>query len=243
MTKFCNVPFLISSILAGATVITAQKDNSVIVLQEVKDSPSPTSSPKQQSSLRKRSCSGCAPGEFRFKLEIMTDGYPDDTCWKIEDDDATSYGTNPVDLESKTLYEQEYCLPEGKDYKFTIDDAHGDGLCCAFGSGYYKGYRNDESVAIFNGGEFRSSESKTFTGFDPCTHSPTISPTVRSTVRRTFSPTFSPTSNTTVTTFDSTDESLNTTDESLNSPPASSPTINISGCNFFVIWNKVRGMF
>jgi len=161
--------------------------------------PSPTVSPTTSPTISSQptGCSGCATGEFSFKLEVMTDRYPQETSWSIENASGTSYGTNPVGMSQNTLYEEEYCLPENIIYTFTINDTFGDGVCCGYGNGYYRGYRNNESTETISGGDFDSSESKTFTGSDPCgggsTPAPTSSPTPAPTPLPTMSPTALPT--------------------------------------------------
>merc|ERR1711902_118744 len=68
---------------------------------------------------------------------------------------------------------------ENDEYTFTITDDFGDGLCCAYGNGGYKIKVNGEVVV--SGGEFGSSETKTFnvnaSPVAPPTPSPTPLPT------------------------------------------------------------------
>merc|ERR1711884_542543 len=51
------------------------------------------------------------------------------------------------------------CFSSGS-YKFTITDAYGDGICCSYGNGGYSVKVDDKQVA--SGGQFGSSETKTF---------------------------------------------------------------------------------
>lgn len=150
---------------------------------------SPTLSPTR--TMLPTSCSLCDAGKFHFKLEVLTDRYPSETSWRLEDAAGTSYGTNPS-LSASTLYEQEFCLPENVNYIFTIDDSFGDGICCGYGNGHYKGYRNGDSTEIFSGGDFDSTDSKTFTGSDPCGSGSTPAPTQSSTPAPTMAPTPTP---------------------------------------------------
>ena len=53
------------------------------------------------------------------------------------------------------------CLSDGV-HTFTITDGYGDGICCSYGSGSYK-LKDHNGVTLHEGGEFTSSESKTFT--------------------------------------------------------------------------------
>merc|ERR1711862_310920 len=51
------------------------------------------------------------------------------------------------------------CFSSGS-YTFTITDAYGDGICCSYGNGGYSVKVDDKEVA--SGGDFDSSETKTF---------------------------------------------------------------------------------
>jgi hypothetical protein len=52
-------------------------------------------------------------------------------------------------------------LPDG-DYRFTIKDSYGDGICCSYGVGSYKLTDLGANWAFASGGEFESSERKQF---------------------------------------------------------------------------------
>ena len=63
--------------------------------------------------------------------------------------------------EQFTHYSDEYCLPADQDYKFTISDSYGDGICCGEnGDGDYIVEYDGEVIAL--GGSFEYSESTTF---------------------------------------------------------------------------------
>merc|ERR1711982_176506 len=76
------------------------------------------------------------------------------------------------------------CLSSGG-YSFTITDGYGDGLCCSYGNGGYSVKVNDEEVA--SGGQFGSSETKSF---NVGTTAP-VSPPTPAPVEQTFAPTTS----------------------------------------------------
>merc|ERR1712003_5692 len=82
----------------------------------------------------------------------------------------------------------------GKTYKFTINDAYGDGICCSYGEGNY--IVTVEGSVVFQGGEFGSTEVKEFAiqEEDPSpTNPPTPSPTNPPTPSPTNPPIPSPT--------------------------------------------------
>jgi hypothetical protein len=94
-------------------------------------------------------------------IAILTDNYPAETSWDIVDESGTIIeSVSGGSLSSgATLYEWDIELTAGA-YTWTIYDAYGDGICCAYGEGAYTLYLNDTEFA--NGGEFGSSESVSF---------------------------------------------------------------------------------
>jgi len=148
----------ISSDLKDATIIISTSDSY------------PTSAPTT-------SCGNNING--RFRLEIQTDSYGQETTWNLRERDTG------VVVDQTTLAEysgnQKYyvpaagsiCLQEGICYEFDIHDSFGDGMCCSSGDGYYRGFLDDKQ--IFQGGQFESLESVSF-----CVEqssSPTLTPT------------------------------------------------------------------
>ena len=102
-------------------------------------------------------------GSANLLIEIMTDNYPTETSW-----DLVNMSTGELvasiaagDLtEPGTSYTWEEIELTGGDYTWTIYDAYGDGICCAYGEGHYNIYVGGELIAT--GGEFEASESVSF---------------------------------------------------------------------------------
>ena len=97
-----------------------------------------------------------------LEVEIFTDEYPFETYWGV-----TNLCTNQVVVpatqyyeNSFTLYKENYCVPSGQEYQFTIFDFEGDGICCDYGEGYYTVTYDD--ILVKEGGEFEFEESTTF---------------------------------------------------------------------------------
>ena len=94
------------------------------------------------------------------------------TCTNQVEDTGpqTPFATN-------TQYSNNWCLPEAQ-YRFTINDSFGDGICCGYGLGAYS-VTWDGSVLVNGGGQFASSETTTFGSCSqaPPTPPPTPSPT------------------------------------------------------------------
>ncbi len=95
-------------------------------------------------------------------LDITFDNYPEETAWTLQNSGGAtvasgSYSTaNP---DGSSITENISGLASG-DYTFTITDAFGDGICCAFGNGSYT-LSSSEGV-IVTGGSFSSSEATAF---------------------------------------------------------------------------------
>ena len=54
-------------------------------------------------------------------------------------------------------------LCAGGQFTFTIDDSHGDGICCGYGEGSFT--LSVGGVEVFKGGDFGSTDSHTFTAW------------------------------------------------------------------------------
>jgi thiol-disulfide isomerase/thioredoxin len=85
-------------------------------------------------------------------LELMTDNYGSETSWELRNlagelfAQGAGYGNN-------TMYTEEIVLLGNDCYVFTIFDSFGDGICCAYGEGFYHLVDAAGNVLI-EGGEF-----------------------------------------------------------------------------------------
>ena len=109
---------------------------------------------------------GPIPPSVPFTVEILTDNYPGETSWDLVHVDGDSvvasiFTGELIDL--ATLYTWDLDIPSGG-YVFTIYDTFGDGICCAYGEGYYRLILN--GIEIATGGEFTATESVTFNTSD-----------------------------------------------------------------------------
>lgn len=102
-------------------------------------------------------------GPAPYVLQIFTDGWPGETSWDIQNSAGTVVASIFAgDLTTAgTLYEWLLELEPG-DYTFNIYDAFGDGICCAYGEGYYQIVHGEE-IVVGPGGEFADFESVPFT--------------------------------------------------------------------------------
>jgi hypothetical protein len=85
-------------------------------------------------------------------LDFHKDADRQNELWVINEG-ASAYASN-------TLYQEIVCVPHNSTLMFTIYDSYGDGICCAFGNGYYNVYACGSVQA--NGGNFQNEESTTF---------------------------------------------------------------------------------
>ena len=130
-----SAPSSMSSILSSSNPSSAPTIRSVVpsLLQfsapssmpSILSSSNPSSAPKKTSKL--------------LRMEFMTDLYPLDTSWIIED-----MCTNSIVMEVtqgeyvyySTLFTKDK-ITESSKFKLTIKDSHGDGICCDQGRGSY----------------------------------------------------------------------------------------------------------
>lgn len=116
----------------------------------------------------------CNPMEsYEITVEIVGDYYPEDISWVIENVDTNKLFVSGDNYTNKKDYEnpdsRTFCLPYNTNFKFTINDKNGDGICCkSYGDGYYRVYGPQEETLFFGGkyeGESRPYEFQVSTEF------------------------------------------------------------------------------
>ncbi|MEA3288184.1 MAG: choice-of-anchor J domain-containing protein [Candidatus Marinimicrobia bacterium] len=103
-----------------------------------------------------------APGDIAsiVTIEIFSDNYPGETSWDLFNEDGELIADDGGMISSPaTLFSWELELSPSV-YTWTIYDAFGDGICCAYGEGYYNLIVNGMTIAT--GGDFGTDESWTF---------------------------------------------------------------------------------
>ena len=119
----------------------------------------------------------------KILLKIRTDAYGAETYWELRDDTGKvlEKGGNqavgpdggglfpagipggPGAYNNNALIRDTLILPEPGCYSIHFTDAFGDGMCCQYGSGYFKLYNLDSpTVPILSGGAFRRYEHRGF---------------------------------------------------------------------------------
>ncbi|MEM6684265.1 MAG: S8 family serine peptidase [Bacteroidota bacterium] len=107
---------------------------------------------------------GAGPSCSNVSLSITFDNYPEETSWEITNSGGTvvasggTYGSQP---DGSTLNIDVGCLDDGC-YDFTITDAYGDGICCAYGNGSFTLTNNDSGATLASGGSFTTSDTTNF---------------------------------------------------------------------------------
>ena len=99
--------------------------------------------------------------ENELTFELAVDDYADETSWEVTDENGNVVADGGAyQGEAGTFYLEEFCVPEGC-YTFTIYDSFGDGICCAYGDGFFV-LSSDEEGELIAGGEFEDSDSTQF---------------------------------------------------------------------------------
>lgn len=73
-----------------------------------------------------------------INIEIRTDDYPQDLIWRLSDaNNSTVAEGDGMGIQPNELINLNIELDSSMCYTFTIQDNHGDGICCDWGDGYY----------------------------------------------------------------------------------------------------------
>jgi hypothetical protein len=81
-------------------------------------------------------------------FEIRTDGYAAETTWKLyNSNDQVIMQDPPGNYANNTTYNYWWTLNPNECYRLEVLDSYGDGLCCGFGSGYYRLRSNGVLIA------------------------------------------------------------------------------------------------
>jgi len=128
----------------------------VATIEVVDDSRAPQPDEDNENNNVPGSCS--KKGLFELSVSILGDNYPGDIYWSIVDTD-----NNGMTVHFEDSYEARWdetdvpdtriaCLPHDTNFEFVISDRMSDGICCSYGSGYYRGVGGDDGIVYFVGG-------------------------------------------------------------------------------------------
>lgn len=94
-------------------------------------------------------------------LSLTTDNYGSETSWTLKDNLNNTVVASGSGYANNASYTETFQLSTGGNYTFTINDAYGDGICCAYGNGSYT-LVDGANATISSGGDYGSGESVTF---------------------------------------------------------------------------------
>lgn len=99
-------------------------------------------------------------GTVTIGFALQTDDWGGETSWELTNSTGQLLysGSN---LNSDQLYEANLVVPANDCYNFQIFDTYGDGICCAFGEGFYR-LTDESGEVLIEGGQFGSVESSPF---------------------------------------------------------------------------------
>ena len=63
-------------------------------------------------------------------LEIMTDNFPEETSWQLENSIGTVLYSDSNYFDVNSIYTYPNEVPNNDCYTLTIHDSYGDGICC-----------------------------------------------------------------------------------------------------------------
>ena len=97
--------------------------------------------------------SSCPQNEVEIIITVNTDDYPTETSWSLMDQYGGGWVNNPLTTnDTNTTLTWPLCVPDTNCYTFTMLDANGDGICCAWGSGSYN--ISYDGIVVGSGGSF-----------------------------------------------------------------------------------------
>jgi hypothetical protein len=102
-------------------------------------------------------CGGCSDPDTTATVEILTDAFPSETTWTFSEEGLGAVASGGPYSSAYTLYTQTFDVCSTSCYIFDIYDAFGDGICCAYGYGYFNVYF--DGVLVGTGGAFGSHDS------------------------------------------------------------------------------------
>jgi len=133
----------------------------------------PTSSPVNPTPSPTNAPTPCIGGNV--VVEILTDNYPAETSWTLVNTCTdVEVATGGPYTSQVTEYIADECVPSIGEFKFTITDSYGDGMCCSYGEGGYKVSHNGISKGI--GGDYGSEADHEFGSSCDSPVDPTPSP-------------------------------------------------------------------
>ena len=102
----------------------------------------------------------CIGNGTNVTMTILTDNYPGETTWNLQDATGTVVLSGGPYSSTGTIYTSSVCLSDGC-YSLTVLDSANDGLCCAYGVGSYS-LAGSDGVVYASGADFDSIDTTEF---------------------------------------------------------------------------------
>lgn len=81
----------------------------------------------------------CPSPQRKITIQIQTDRFGNDTSWSFRVKGGPIIAKNERTYEKKVQVDnRDVCIEDASLYEFTVHDAYGDGMCCAYKDGYYR---------------------------------------------------------------------------------------------------------
>jgi hypothetical protein len=97
-----------------------------------------------------------------IRIQIKTDQYPTQVAWNVKDDQGVVVASRNNFTLANSVYNDTVYLANGC-YTVNAIDAGGDGMCCFYGSGYFRLFRGNSPSIVANIGDYGASYSHTLT--------------------------------------------------------------------------------
>jgi|GEM_PF-138469 len=95
-----------------------------------------------------------------FSFILTTDLYPDEISWEIEDEAGNILFEGGGNYSTSSTSTENFCLPAGQCFDFTINDSYGDGICCMEGNGSYSIVNSEGTTIVNSNGQYGSGETQ-----------------------------------------------------------------------------------
>lgn len=153
-----NLGFLESeTIMLPGIDFTLQQDNELVVYS---DDPNGLSDDYVKNDTLHHTFDKAVVSSSAVRVVIITDDNPQEISWDIKNPDNEIIFSGSNYTQAGHIYQENYEITESGCYKFTIYDAGGNGLCCAYGQGAWGVYNGNTELG--KGGIFTERDSTYF---------------------------------------------------------------------------------